>query len=430
MKFNKKTNRYLVITVVTLIIIVTYLCIEKLYNPKIELFPIYEQELINLQHEEASTTNPLVKKVFTELRNFERKNLIYFRYLNEKLKLVIGKKNLDDLQVEILKGFESEINFYRKLNKAINYISKTGNFYIPYSLSYNKMIEIITGSKKLVEDHFFDIISGKYPLLVNISENNKSYLIVGKQGSNWLATSEATFLKTVLLATITLLNYEFKSELFNSPGIQYFIQIFKLPKNLFFPVISEFGNKKLIFSDFALENDFEIALPNNGYVFGGNRDVEGLVKSKGNFYDCTTWLKELLSIEVDFNTLDLLYLHRSKLKYGIVNPAWLGSEVQQALDCVLEPIEAKTINDLKVGMIFVTREFKFIDSLLKRKEQKPGKQGHGHAGIIVGINYKENTFLLASYNRHIPEIEGLNIRKYPFKEEFDKRNFYFNSKLK
>ncbi len=63
----------------------------------------------------------------------------------------------------------------------INYISKTGNFYIPYSLSYNKMIEILTGSKKLVEDHFFNIISGKYPLLVNISENNKSYLIVGKQ---------------------------------------------------------------------------------------------------------------------------------------------------------------------------------------------------------------------------------------------------------
>lgn len=128
MKFNKKTNRYLLITAGTLILIVTYLCIEKLYNPKIELFPIYEQELINLQHEEAFTTNPLVKKVFTELRNFEQKNLIYFRYLNEKLKLVIGKKNLDDLQAEILAGFESEINFYRKLNKMINYISKTGNF--------------------------------------------------------------------------------------------------------------------------------------------------------------------------------------------------------------------------------------------------------------------------------------------------------------
>ena len=277
MKFNKKTNRYFVITAVTLILIATYLYIEKLYNPKIELLPIYEQELRNLQHEEVSSTNPLVKRVFAELRNFERKNLNYFRYLNEKLKLAIGKKNLVDLQVEILAGLESEINFYRKLNKVINYISKTGNFYIPYSLSYNKMIEIITGSKKLVEDHFFDIISGKYPLLINISENNKSYLIVGKQGSNWLATSEATFLKTVLLATITLLNYEFKSELFNSPGIQYFIQIFKLPKNLFFPVVSEFNNKKLIFSDFALENDFEIALPNNGYVFGGNRHVEGLV---------------------------------------------------------------------------------------------------------------------------------------------------------
>lgn len=126
----------------------------------------------------------------------------------------------------------------------------------------------------------------------------------------------------------------------------------------------------------------------------------------------------------------MLYLHRAKLRYGIVNPTWLGSERHEALDCVLEPIEAKSIKDLKVGMIFVTRKFKFIDSLLKRKDQKPGKQGHGHAGIIVEINYKENTFLLASYNRHIPQIEGLNIRKYPFKEEFDKRNFYFNSKLK
>ncbi len=81
MKFNKRTKRYLLITAGTLILIVTYLCIKKLYNPKIELFPIYEQELINLQHEEASTTNPLVKKVFTELRNFERKNFIYFRYI-------------------------------------------------------------------------------------------------------------------------------------------------------------------------------------------------------------------------------------------------------------------------------------------------------------------------------------------------------------
>ena len=430
MKFNKKTNRYFVITAVTLILIATYLYIEKLCNPKIELLPIYEQELRNLQHAEASTTNPLVKKVFAELRNFEQKNLNYFRYLNERLKLAIGKKNLADLQIEILKGLESEINFYRKLNKVINYISKTGNFYIPYSLSYNKMIEIITGSKKLIEDHFFDIISGKYPLSIDTLENNKSYLIVGKQGSNWLATSEATFLKTALLLTITSLDYEFKSELFNSPDNQYFIQIFKLPKDLFFPVVSEFGNKKLIFSDFALENNFEIALPNNGYVFGGNRDVEGLAKSKGDFYDCTTWLQELLAIEVAFNTLDLLYLHRAKLRYGIVNPTWLGSERHEALDCILEPIEAKSIKDLKVGMIFVTRKFKFIDSLLKRKDQKPGKQGHGHAGIIVEINYKENTFLLASYNRHIPQIEGLNIRKYPFKEEFDKRNFYFNSKLK
>ncbi|MFK7967585.1 MAG: hypothetical protein AB8B68_00205 [Rickettsiaceae bacterium] len=289
------------------------------------------------------------------------------------------------------------------------------------------MIEIITGSKKLIEDHFFDIISGKYPLLINISENNKNYLIVGNQGSNCLATSEATFVKTALLATITLLNHEFKSELFNSTDIQYFIQIFKLPKNLFFPIISEFSNKKLIFSDFALENYFEITLPNNGYVFGGNRGVEELVKSRGNFYDCTTWLKELLSIEIDFNTLDLLYLHRSQLKYGLVNPTWLGSDRHEALGCVLESIEAKSINDLKVGMIFATREFKFIDSLLKRKDQKPGKQGHGHTGIIVGINYKENTFLLASYGRNIPQIEGLNIRKYSFKEQFHKRNFYFTS---
>ena len=52
--------------------------------------------------------------------------------------------------------------------------------------------------------------------------------------------------------------------------------------------------------------------------------------------------------------------------------------------------------------------------ILKRKDQKPGKQGHGHTGIIVGINYKENTFLLASYGRNIPQIEGLNIRKYSF----------------
>jgi len=177
MKFNKKTNRYFVITAVTLILIATYLYIEKLCNPKIELLPIYEQELRNIQHAEASTTNPLVKKVFTELRNFEQKNLNYFRYLNERLKLAIGKKNLADLQIEILKGLESEINFYRKLNKVINYISKTGNFYIPYSLSYNKMIEIITGSKKLIEDHFFDIISGNYPLSINTFENNKSYLV-------------------------------------------------------------------------------------------------------------------------------------------------------------------------------------------------------------------------------------------------------------
>ena len=218
MKFNKKTNRYFVITAVTLILIATYLYIEKLCNLKIELLPIYEQELRNLQHAEASTTNPLVKKVFAELRNFEQKNLNYFRYLNERLKLAIGKKNLADLQIEILKGLESEINFYRKLNKVINYISKTGNFYIPYSLSYNKMIEIITGSKKLIEDHFFDIISGNYPLSINTFENNKSYLIVGKQDSNWLATSEATFLKTALLLTITSLDYEFKSELFNSPN--------------------------------------------------------------------------------------------------------------------------------------------------------------------------------------------------------------------
>ncbi|NBY35790.1 MAG: hypothetical protein EBQ62_05825, partial [Alphaproteobacteria bacterium] len=104
MKFNKKTNRYFVITAVTLILIATYLYIEKLCNPKIELLPIYEQELRNLQHAEASTTNPLVKKVFAELRNFEQKNLNYFRYLNERLKLAIGKKNLADLQIEILKG--------------------------------------------------------------------------------------------------------------------------------------------------------------------------------------------------------------------------------------------------------------------------------------------------------------------------------------
>ncbi|MFK7967586.1 MAG: hypothetical protein AB8B68_00210 [Rickettsiaceae bacterium] len=104
MKFNKKTNRYFVITIITLILIFTYLCIKKLNDPKIELLPIYEQELKNLQHEEASTTNLLVKKVFVELNNFEQKNLHYLRYLNKKLKLVIAQKNLDDLKAEILDG--------------------------------------------------------------------------------------------------------------------------------------------------------------------------------------------------------------------------------------------------------------------------------------------------------------------------------------
>lgn len=70
MKFNKKTNRYFVITAVTLILIATYLYIEKLCNPKIELLPIYEQELRNLQHAEASTTNPLVKKSVCRIKKF------------------------------------------------------------------------------------------------------------------------------------------------------------------------------------------------------------------------------------------------------------------------------------------------------------------------------------------------------------------------
>lgn len=412
------------------IVLLTIYCFYVSHN-NIVLLPISEQELIKLEAEVKNPTNELLRRVFVDLDNFKIQKFRYISFLNNRLKQLVLHRDFSDLQLSTLENLEQQRLFYQQLNSRIDKALKDKINYIPYSLSTNQMDKNIYGAKALIRNNFEGLLSGSYLMSINNQKNNSDFLIVSSEKSHWLATSKATFLTTALLSILSKIEDDFKLQLFDPSGIYGNAeQLFKLPKSLFSKLMFEFDNKNLIFSDLTPVDHFEIVVTHNGYAFGGNRVLSELeeiyFKNNPDFQDCTSWLKKLLQSEAHFITLDLLYLHRRNLGYGVVNENWISTPAHKALQKLLEPVKVNSIKDLKPGMVFAVREFKFVDALLGKKDKKRGNSGH--VGVIVGVNYINNTFLLASYSRNMPQIDGPNIRSYAFEEAFNARHLYFRVK--
>lgn len=135
--------------------------------------------------------------------------------------------------------------------------------------------------------------------------------------------------------------------------------------------------------------------------------------------DCSTWIKKLINCEEIFATVDLLSFYNYFFHRGPV--FWENNQIKLALEEKLIPLDIESINEIFPGYLVVTRNFNL--TLDPEKTLSLGKGGH--VALILQINYKEKTFIIAEYGRQLPYIEGFGIRKESFDIANNKKRFFF-----
>ena len=374
---------------------------------------------IDLAILEKEQSNHIVQKTLFEVKNYQVENLDYINNLNNYLKLLIVNNKQYNLQERVLEKLIAEEEFFYSLNKKLKRVSRQKIYNIPGSLSSNKMPLILAGAKELVSSHFDELLSGE--LLQKIHQK-ETWSCIYCNGYSWLATSHATFIKAALLSIIIELEPTFKSNFFVSSSDK-FIQIFKLPFNAF---SVELAKQSFNFVALSPSNNIEIAVVHNGYAYGGARlhsQSRDFLKNTSVLFDCSSWLAAFIQSDFSFTTLDLANLHRYIFQYGIVKDKQKNKEKYIRLNKILKPIKVTSISDLRPGMVFVVRKFSALDSILGNHDKKRGTGGH--AGIILSVNPSQKTFLVASYGREMPKIDGLHIRNFLYEEQFSEKHFYF-----
>ena len=220
--YNLKLNSIFLLKLLCLCaaILLSTILFKNLFINKPELLLITERDIEILKEEKKS--NPLVQRALSKVRISQIENFNYINNLNKYLKKLLTNNTPSNLQERILEKLIIEEEFFYDLNKNLKKISRQKIHNIPYSLLTNKMPSVIIGTKELISNHFDKLLNGEF---LYKTHKTKDLSYTYSNNSNWLSTSNATFIKAALLSIIIELDPNFKSNLF-STNSNKFVQIF------------------------------------------------------------------------------------------------------------------------------------------------------------------------------------------------------------
>lgn len=302
-------------------------------------------------------------------------------------------KDIDDtaeLKQQCLERLKKDLVWAQRLEKDLegftpNDILKNDGD-ITWSLKTNKLPTIIPLTQDLIENSFPAIMDGS---LTNQYMQELSSVADSspKKKEQMHGSSGATILKNALFIILRhAKNFEpnvDESALFHTtpliplPGIEacsYYYKDLKSPAH------------------------GELLFPHSGYAFGGMRGEQRHSKKIFGPQDCSSWVRHLCDIPVEFSTLHLFYLWKN------TENEWIRSEAARILKNRLKSVSVEDTSDIKPGYIYVHRAF----NLESDPSMSSTFGNSGHMGIIHHID-SEGRIIVLQYGRNMPTTEGFSL---------------------
>ncbi len=355
-----------------------------------------------------NSQHPLVQKALNQeciwrtQSDYEIQNLLHI------IQQLSCDYNFTTVQQEILKKIEKDTVLAQEFTKQIH--TYNGNEKIQIPVKSHKIIEILDGTYKLIQQYGHELFNGIIPQEYTY---NNLYPPILNDTNNAFGTSKATFVKTALLYYVCAFkkckNFSllFPQQWYDSSSL---VMLYTVPHSIALdPTWSFFISDGL--------TPHGILIPHNGYAYGGHRAEPRY--PQGQLYgtqDCSSWISKLLELDTYITTRDLLYAYRMQThEYEYVPDTWKTSPQAKTLQKHLTAYPITSAKDIKEGMIFCSCTFSDKDTL------HTGIPIAGHVTIIIHPEYK-NKIITLGYNRDMPHKEGFGLEF--FNQTPDKKQKY------
>jgi len=366
----------------------------------------------------------------------------------------------EELKKNVMAKLTEDLELIEKLNETLKSYGATGAIKelqevankCSFPLKTNKMKEVITGAKELLEKHFdglailedmFTILDedrfvkpGVLPTGYNLYLQSESDITVfGPNDNNIYGNSKGTFLKTALL--YICMAYTGKSKLsdLNLPKQENrswidgsaISHIITLPPALTLDTLKEidprFEKFGLFFSDETTPQG--LVTVHSGFAFGGHRSELQRYPNGKPFgpEDCSSWLMRLTGCPHPVTNADLWFFYNAQFnpifKETPEYKRWITGSEPRAIADTFEAVHPYQVlkdpaNEIIEGMICV-----YINFDLNNDPSKTGTSKYtGHAAFTIGYKSgpagtNQSKIVTLSYNRDMSEVEGFGLGESP-----------------
>lgn len=309
------------------------------------------------------------------------------------------------LRTSCLKQLEEDLTLVQILEGTLKSLAADDNpdKGITWSLKTNKLAVIIPLTITLITENFPSLMNGS---LVDqyMAELTTITYTPPKTAGQMHGASGATALKNALFIVLRL--------------TKNFVP--KINESAFFhttPLIPlrGFEGCSYFFKDEKSPQHGELLFPHSGYAFGGMRGESRHQNKTFGPQDCSSWVRSICSIPVDFSTMHLLFLWENR---GQDN--WLDSDAARVLRGRLKPITVAGTSDIKPGYLYVHRSYN-----LDQDPSMSGSGNGGHTGIVHDIDPISETVIILQYGRDMPKQEGFGLWETKALSVPSRKTFYF-----
>lgn len=380
----------------------------------------------------------LTEKAFEQewqFRDATQQELLKFKQILRDLILKASEKR--DIKNLVLEKLQADEQLIQALNTSL------GNFpagtEATWSLKTNKMLEILNGAIKFINENFDAFIKSieDNDELTNyhIKTEKNNTTIIANTGESIYGTSKASFFKAALINTYLIYSRKkYLSEIdVNNKG--YWIDqtpsahVTPLPDKLNPADIKVNGTDFTQCTYFYNDNETPqgLAFIHSGYAFGGYRNEsrypyqppKQLGKLNGP-EDCSSFIGKL-TLEVDgISTADLWNRWKYQRDGFSTSLNWENTPAGKLLIAQYVPADVSDTTKIKTGQVWASRSF---DTELDPEMKGDGKGGHTVL-VVDGIDENEKVKAIG-YNRDMPNIEGFGLQSFPV-HQINKRILFFN----
>lgn len=308
--------------------------------------------------------------------------------------------------------------FNKRLESAKDHENDAG-----YTLcKENKLLEIISGSEDIVNEHIKDMVKGNLPeefekslsRITTLERNKEDEIISGSFKTTCFKGAIITMLATLNgdRANASTLNLPKK---YNKKWVDYSIvfHTIPMPKKLNKSSIHpDFESFTYYYKDATSPSQGELGFPHSGYFSDGD-GARNSHKGVSNPEDCSSWVfHRILNTKYIVTSYDFMQFFRIKTGVGLYDRNYANTREYGWLNSVFTPLRTPDLQTfIKPGDVLCIRRPKEGSEVIPRKNY--GVSGH----IAIALFATDTHIIALACTRDVPIMEGVGIQKISLEVE-------------